>query len=54
MLHLTITKGSKRIRIRRSRSCRVTPSDPFDDIKMMMDYENNLRLIMKDGKVKVP
>ena len=51
MLHLMITKGKKRIRIRRNRSCRVTLCDPLDDIKVMMDYENNLKLIMKDGKV---
>ena len=25
--------------------------DPLDDIKVMMDYENNLKLIMEDGKI---
>ena len=50
MLHLMIIKGKKRIRIRINRSCRVTLCDPLDDINVMLDYENNLKLIMKDEK----
>ena len=29
----------------------ILEDNPLDDIKVMMDYENNLKLIMKDGKV---
>ena len=29
----------------------ILEGNPLDDIKVMMDYENNLKLIMKDGKV---
>jgi len=49
MLRLQNMTGSKRNR--RNRSCWVTLCDPIDDIKVMMDYENNLKLIMKNGKV---
>ena len=49
MLRLQNTTGSKHIR--GIGSSRVTLGDPLDDIKVMMDYENNLKLIMKDGKV---
>lgn len=29
----------------------IVDGDPLKDIKVMIDYENNLKLIMKDGKV---
>ena len=29
----------------------ILEGDPIKDIKVMVDYENNLKLIMKNGKV---
>ena len=29
----------------------IVDGDPIKDIMLMLDYENNFKLIMKDGKV---
>jgi imidazolonepropionase-like amidohydrolase len=29
----------------------IIDGNPVEDIKVMLDYENNFKLIMKDGKV---